>query len=101
MKHYRYLFFFFISILFSCKAKDTTPAEIRQELKAAMQTSLYQRVNFDSTNVKYYVENVSYFEEPDKYICEFTVRMKEKLFDTTGIMRANISKDFKKVARTY
>ena len=77
--------------------------EIQNDLKTAMQTYLYNGVNNDSSNVKYHVEKVDYFDDNYKntYICEFTVHLKTKLFDTTGIMKAYISKDFKKVKRMY
>ena|ERR1044072_6165661 len=87
-------------LLFSCKAKDPR-IEVEKDLKNAMQTYLYSQINNDSTNVKYRVQKVIYFEEQNLYICEFTVNLKAKLFDTTGIMKANISKDFKKVDRLY
>jgi hypothetical protein len=68
-----------------------------------MQTYLYSAVNNDSSNVKYYVDSVVYFDDniKNRYVCVFTVHMKEKLFDTTGEMKAYISKDFKTVTRLY
>ena len=86
-------------LIYSCKAKDSSPAGVKDDLKNAMRTYLYNAVNNDSTNVKYRVQDVIYYEDKDKYICEFKVNLKAKLFDTTGIMKANISKDFKKVER--
>src|SRR3982751_6745046 len=82
----------------ACKAKD--PAlKIQDDLKNAMQTYLYKGANNDSSNVKYHVEQVIYFDDDikKKYVCEFTVHLKTKLFDTTGTMKAYISRDFKKV----
>ena len=89
----------FSVLIFSCRAHDTTRAEVENDLKTAMQTFLYNKVGNDSANVKYRVLDVTYFEENDKYLCEFKVHMIEKMLDTTGIMKANISKDFKKVDR--
>ena len=91
--------FLFLPLLFSCKAKDTTESD----LKNAMQIYLYSQVNNDSSSVKYHVESVVYYDDKsrNKYDCEFTVHLKEKLFDTTGIMKAYISRDFKTVKRTY
>lgn len=86
-------------IVLSCKAKDSTQQGVEDDLKNAMRTHLYNAVNNDSTNVKYNIEKVIYFEERNKYICEFTVSVHAKLFDTTGIMKADISKDFKSVKR--
>ena len=85
-------------ILFSCKAKDSA-VDVSNNLQTAMQTYLYSKINNDSTNVHYKVEDVTYFEDKDKFICEFKVHLKANLFDTTGIMKANVSKDFKKVER--
>ena len=88
--------------VFACKAKD--PAlEIQNDLKNSMQTYLYNGINNDSSNVKYYVENVTYYDDTNRntYVCEFKVRLKTKLFDTTGIMKAYVTKDFKKVDRMY
>lgn len=84
----------------ACKAKDPA-SEIQDDLKNAMQTYLYNVINNDSSNVKYHVEKVNYYDDDYKkeYVCEFTVRMKTKLFDTTGIMKAYVSRDFKKVER--
>lgn len=85
----------------SCKAKDSTASGLKEDLKNAMQNYLYKAVNYDSSNVKYHVDSVIYFDGTDKYICDFTVHMKTKLFDTTGVMRANVSKDLKTVNRLY
>ena len=83
----------------SCQRKDS----LKNDLKSAMQTYLYSAINNDSSNVKYYVDSVIYFDDAIKkmYVCVFTVHMKEKLFDTTGEMKAYISKDFKTVKRLY
>jgi hypothetical protein len=85
---------------FACKAKDPGP-ELQKNLKTAMQKYLYESINNDSSNVKYHVEQVVYFDDEKKnaYICDFTVNMKTKLHDTTGIMRATVSRDFKTVTR--
>ena len=85
--------------MLACKAKDTIP----DDLKNTMQAYLYKGVNNDSSNVKYNVEDVVYFDDNIKkrYVCEFTVHLKERLFDTTGKMKAYISKDLKTVERLY
>ena len=92
------------ALLISCKAKDNTSVGLKDDLMKAMQAYLYQtQVNNDSSNVKYRVQDVVYYDDniKHKYVCEFTVNMKEKLFDTTGKMKAYISKDFKTVERLY
>ncbi len=96
----RVLSLLLLVFIFACKAKNTNP-DLETDLKSAMQTYLYNAINNDSSNAKYRVEKVVYFNDRDKYICEFTVNLKAKLFDTTGIMKANVSKDFKKVDRIY
>lgn len=99
---FRFLILSLTLFAFACKAKD--PAlEIQNDLKTTMQNYLYNGVNNDSSNIKYHVEKVVYFDDNIKkrYVCEFTVHMKTKLFDTTGIMKTYISKDLKKVERLY
>ena len=86
--------------MLSCKTKNTSMA-VENDLKNTMQTYLYTAIDNDSSNAKYRVLDVTYYEDKDKYICEFKVNLKAKLFDTTGIMKANVSKDFKKVTRIY
>ena len=86
-------------LLLSCNAKNSASATVEEDLKKAMQAYLYNAVNNDSSNIKYRVENVTYTENKESYSCDFKVNMKAKLFDTTGIMKADISKDFKEVNR--
>ena len=103
---------FFVQML-SCKAKDT-PVDMGNDLKKVMQAYLYNAVNNDSSKVKYRVEDVVYYDDKERnvYECEFTVNMqtkhidsgenmKVKLLDTTGKMKANISRDLQKVERFY
>ena len=86
---------------FSCRAKDSTRAGLEDDLKTTMQTYLYKAINNDSSNAKYRVQKVDFYDDKERgmYICVFTVNLKERMFDTTGIMKANISKDFKTVKR--
>lgn len=83
----------------SCQPAPGTSVAVKANLKTSMQAFLYNAINNDSANLKYRVEDVTYYEDKDKYSCDFKVNMKGKLFDTTGIMKANVSKDFKKVNR--
>ena len=95
------VFIFLLCVFaFACVMKDSRP-ELEKNLKTAMQTFLYNRINNDSSNVKYHVEGVIYYDDPrtNTYICDFTVNMKTKLYDTTGVMHATVSKDFKTVKR--
>ena len=85
----------------ACVVKDPRP-QLEENLRTAMQTYLYSEVHNDSSQVKYRVESVIYYDDPrsDTYICDFTVNMKTHLSDTTGVMHATVSKDFKTVKRT-
>lgn len=98
------LIFLFGMLVFSCRVKDPA-TELENDLKNAMQTYLYSGVNNDSSNVQYHVEDVTYFNDKlkNRYVCEFKVHfhVKAKSYDTTGIMKAYISKDFKTVKRLY
>ena len=95
------VFIFLLCVFaFACVMKDSRP-ELEKNLKTAMQSFLYNTINNDSSNVKYHVEGVIYYDDPrtNTYICDFTVNMKTKLYDTTGVMHATVSKDFKTVKR--
>ena len=89
----------FVMLIISCRAKNSSETGIEDDLKKAMQFYLYNAINNDSSNVKYHVQGVTFSEDKNKYICKFRVNLKAKLFDTTGIMKANVSRDFKKVER--
>ena len=91
-------------VLFSC-VKKAGKQELEDNLKAAMSAHLNHDPAIDSSRVKFYVQEVTFFEEKEDYLCEFKVNMKEKamdqLKDTTGMMSAKISKDFKDVTRRF
>jgi hypothetical protein len=100
-----YLIFLSLSGIFflgACIKKDS-PKQIEENLKISMELSLNHNPRIDTSRVKFKVLEVTYFEAPKGFICEFKVNMKEKrdgeLKDTTGMMSANISKDFKNVTR--
>jgi hypothetical protein len=88
----------FLVINSSCVRKTSTTA-LENSLKEAMARSLNTDPDIDSTKVKFTVLEVSYFEEKNTYACEFKVNMKTPKIDTTGMMSANISKDFVKILR--
>ncbi len=93
------LFFCLLCILaFSCQKKPK-PAEVQEHLKKAMSGFLYESVHNDSSKVKFEVKDVVFFEDKEFYECEFNVRMQQQGKDTTGIMRARVTKDFAKVNR--
>ena len=83
-----------------CK-RTLTPDEVRTELKKAMLHHLEKGPNFDTSKVRFTILDVNYFEDRKVYNCEFKVNMKipERGLDTTGIMAANITKNFDSVNR--
>ncbi|HVX48830.1 MAG TPA: hypothetical protein VHB48_01685 [Chitinophagaceae bacterium] len=89
-------------IFYSCKYKAAqSPEQLRETLKKTWVDYLYQNNKYDSAHVKYEVLDVVYYENPDDYVCEFKVHVKDSHIDTTGMMSARISKDMTKVARRY
>lgn len=84
--------------MFSCQKKPK-PSEVQAHLKKAMTEFLYESVNNDSSKVKFQVKDVVFFEDATFYECEFNVRMIQQQIDTTGAMKARITKDFSKVTR--
>jgi hypothetical protein len=90
-------------LFFAIACNDNPPpSTLEKKLASVMTDYLYKVVQYDSSKVKYHVERVVYYADKTKYDCEFTVRMMiPGRKDTTGFMKAYISKDFKKVNRTY
>jgi hypothetical protein len=90
------------TMLFSCQ-KKISKTELETNLKTAMELYLNHQPRIDTTVVKFKVLEVTYYEAPKGYICDFKVNMKQKmpdrLIDTTGFMNANVSKDFTAVSR--
>ena len=100
MKKYAVLFLTFL--LFACNAMDGKDQDPREKLKAAMIDALYKAVNYDSSKVKYRIEEVIYYEDTKYYDCQFKLTMmRSGNTDTTGSVWAFISKDFKEVKRTF
>lgn len=96
---------FVIVLIAACNAtssQEVTPEELQKKLISAMTDYLYKAVDYDSSKVKYHIENVIYFDDKIKYICEFKVNMMPTGGrDTVGTMKAFVSKDFKKVGRLF
>ncbi len=88
-----------ICILAASCQKKPKPAEVQEHLRKAMSGFLYESVHNDSSKVKFDVKDVVFFEDKEYYECEFNVRMLQEGKDTTGVMRARITKDFVKVNR--
>jgi hypothetical protein len=95
------LVFFLALVIFSlvsCQKKPKTE-EVNEHLNKAMREFLYSTVNNDSSKVKFDVQEVLFYEAANFYECEYKVRVVSPGKDTTGIMKARVSKDFTKVNR--
>ncbi len=70
-----------------------------------MELSLNHQPKVDPSLTQFKVLEVSFYEGPKVYTCEFKVNMKQKmpdrLVDTVGYMNADVSKDFKTISRRY
>ena len=80
-----------------CKQKQLTYEQVERKLMKAMNE--YLNKNKDG-KVQFTVKEVAFFQETNRYLCEFKVNMKTATLDTIGTMKARISRDFKKVERT-
>ncbi|MGN6249334.1 MAG: hypothetical protein ACTHNG_13345 [Ginsengibacter sp.] len=90
------LFFFVLS---SCKQKVLSGVALENKLKETMKNYL------DTTmlaGTKITVKDVAFYPEASKklYNCRFHVRVQYNNHDTTGIVAASITNDFKTVDRT-
>jgi hypothetical protein len=96
--------FLFGVLVFSC-IKKTNRHELEENLKTAMELYLNNQPRMDTSRTRFKVNEVNFYEGPKAYICEFKVNMKQKMpermVDTVGYMKADISKDFKTVNRKY
>ncbi|MEO8821856.1 MAG: hypothetical protein ABI267_04275 [Ginsengibacter sp.] len=97
----KYFFFFllFFSLLAGCKPKVLTGTALQDKLKETISNFL------DTTlqkGIQFKVQDVTYFPDAKKgtYICQFHVYMKSRGKDTTGIVAATITNDFKDVKRS-
>jgi hypothetical protein len=89
------LFFFVIS---SCKQKVLSGVALQNKLKETMKNYLDTTM---LTGTKITVKDVAFYPEATKnlYNCRFHVRVQYKNHDTTGIVAASITNDFKTVER--
>lgn len=91
---------FLLSLLlvlsFACKRK-LDKNETERQIRKAMHAFLMK--GKDSTQIKFDIKNVEYFEDSSFYDCRFVVEMQFKGKDTTGYMRAKVYKDFETVKR--
>ena len=97
----KYLFTLLIFLAFSigCKPKILSGEALQNKLIETMDDYLHKTLK---PGAQFTVKDVIFYPEADKkiYICQFHVSLHYATRDTTGIMGANISNDFKTVERT-
>jgi hypothetical protein len=96
--------YFFSVLLFTllttgCKQKVLSGKELEDKLKETMIEYLHKTMR-SGTEVK--IREMTWYPDKERkiYLCEFSVGVHTAASDTTGIMRASISQDFKTVTRT-
>jgi len=102
-----FIFFFCLFLLASCK-QPLTKEKTESKLMESMSNYLNNEPK-SKGKINFTVNSVAYFEDKDAYLCEFKVRMlaleRDKFtgirIDTTGIMKAKITKNFSSVNRIY
>ena len=92
------LAFLCLCCLGSCK-KRISKSDVEASLKTAMTHYLNTQPSIDSNKIKFIVKEVSFYEEKDMYACEFKVELKTPHSDTTGMMVADVTKNFERVIR--
>ncbi len=97
MKNLSIIMLLFIAGM-GCKPKVISGKELENKLMETMSDYLKKS---STTGAEFEVKSVNYFPNADKklYDCEFSVLMHLKNRDTIGIMKAQITNDFKKVDR--
>lgn len=96
---YIFTFLFFALVSTGCKQKVLEGKALEDKLKETMTEHLHNTLRPGTT---FEIKDLTYYTEKEKkrYICLFRVNVKSGNSDTTGVMRAFISNDFKKVDRT-
>ncbi len=95
-------FITFILVLFlnaGCKQKLLSGVKLQNKLISTMDDYLHKTLE---PGVAFKIKDVMYYPEVKEklYVCQFHVDMHYKNKDTTGIVAATISNDFKKIIRT-
>jgi hypothetical protein len=97
----KYFFSFILFLIFGagCKPKELSGAKLENKLVETMDDYLHKTLK---PGVTITIKDVVYYPEIEKklYLCQFHVNMHFANKDTTGIVAATISNDFKKVERT-
>ncbi len=84
-----------VAVLTGCVAKGDA---IKKQLIRSMEENLNKTAE-RSTHASFEVLDVNYFDDKVSYQCEFKVRMKEDGRDTTGVMAAQVSRDYREIKR--
>ncbi len=96
---YFFAFIFLLALNTGCKPRVISGAELENKLMETMDDYLHKTLQPGTTIT---IKDVKYYPDKRKrlYVCQFTVNMHFANSDTTGLVAALISNDFKKVERT-
>ncbi len=94
------IFLVFTLLTVGCK-RHVTRESLETNLKDAWYHFLTRDKHYDSSSVKFRVNDVVFYEDHTAYLCRFTVRMQMNGHDTTGQMFGTISKDFNTIKRKW
>ncbi|MBG9378337.1 hypothetical protein I5907_19015 [Panacibacter sp. DH6] len=89
--------------IFAACNNNPSPAETEARLKQTMLSYLFkENAKGDTSAIKFRIDKVYYFDNKVNYNCEFYVHMViPGKVDTTGVMKAIVSKDYTDVKRLY
>jgi hypothetical protein len=95
----KYLFGLLLTLMLAagCGEKQLSYEQVEKKLMETMQEYLNEQ---REGKAQFTVKEVIFFPEKSRYLCEFRVNMKTGNLDTIGVMKANISRNFKDVERT-
>jgi hypothetical protein len=93
------IIFSLLFVISSCKRR-LSHEQTEKQLKITMEKYLNRRT-IDTTQPKFIVRSVDFFEDKAVFECQFKVEMKQPGKDTVGDMVAWITKDFVTVKRKY
>ncbi len=96
---YFFTFILLLTLGTGCKPKVLSGAALQNKLIEVMNDYLHKTLE---SGVEFTIKDVSYYPQVEEknYLCQFHVNMHFMNKDTTGIVSATISNDFKKVERT-
>jgi hypothetical protein len=93
---YFFTLIFLLMLTAGCRQRQLSQAEMENKLKETMKDYLDKKPH---KGVVFTIKDVIFYPEKTFYRCEFHVDMRYGNKDTSGIMTANILKDFSKVER--